>query len=366
MTYDPTYAGPITGEPDGFNAAWYLAQNADVLDAIVNKRWFDHPLTHWMLYGSKAAKAYDGKGRQPFDPSGDKAAPAPKRQIVGINLPGYEAWGGEQRYGYGWILPSMDDVRAFVARDMPIRLPFNWGRFQTAPFGPLIASEVARFRAWLVEAKGLGARVQPENHGYATTGWGQPLDTSPGCLADFSVKMVQALGDTIAGYGLMNEPAGVGEGAWYREAQAAVTAVGKVNAKLPLFVCGHGYSGAGSWPTRGPLDDPNGQIIYEAHVYPDGDASGTFRDTRITPFAERAAPFLAWLRKYGVRGSIGEFGALDTPEHVAAVKAFVTVLRNEPLVESAYYWCGNGWGDTRLAARLNGQDKPQMAALLPA
>jgi endoglucanase len=295
------------------------------------------------------------------------ASPAAQHNLrIGINMPGYEGWGDDMRYGYKYILPSIGEIKALVAKGLvDIRLPINWGRFQNAQGGALDTTEVARLKDWLAQANAAGARVQIEVHGYGQTGWGTTLAQSPGALADFSARMVAQFGDLIAGYGLMNEPAKVSGEVWYREAQLALTSVGKIAPNEPVYVCGAGWCGPGSWPQVQPLNDPNGQAIYEAHAYPDPDNSGTFSDsTNVVPLSSRLQPFVAWLAQNKVRGSVGEYGTLGDSTHVDALEAGLNYLASAPNIESFYYWCGNGWGDTRMAALLDGVTKPQMSPLV--
>ena len=362
-----TIAAPVAAQDKCATVAVASAIEKDLAKLIADAQCYGKAAvsasTSQVLRLTKAAEIA-AKGPAPVIPQ--PTPPAQTKLRIGINMPGYEAWGSDQRYGYGYILPSMDDVRALVAKGLvDIRVPFNWARFQTSRGGPLIDSDIARLKDWLTQAKAAGARVQLEAHDYGQTGYGTTLEGSPGALAEFSGKMVAQFGDLIAGYGLMNEPAKVPSAVWYREAQLAVTAIGKTNPKLPLYVCGGGWCGPGEWPQVQPLNDPNGQVIYEAHAYADPDNSGTYRDsTTIVPLSGRLAPFVAWLAQNKQRGSIGEYGTLAKDTHVAALDAALDYLGGAPGIDSIYYWCGNGWGDLRMAAFLNGVSQPQMSALV--
>jgi len=84
------------------------------------------------------------------------------------------------------------------------------------------------------------------------------------------------------GYGLMNEPNNMLDSMpWARIAQASILAIRKYDAKNSIVVGGDSWSSAERWMQYGDnlkyLYDPADNLIFEAHVYFDEDASGTYK-----------------------------------------------------------------------------------------
>ena len=175
-----------------------------------------------------------------------------------------------------------------------------------------------------------------------------PIDA----FADYCVKVVQAFGShpAVAAIDLMNEPHDMPTGGtgWRQAAQAAITAIRKVNTKIPIMVEGYNWASAEVWPNVNPdlhtLSDPNNAIIWSAHVYFDSDSSGTYGNgTQAAPSDQtigvtRLAPFVAWLKQHGYSnfGHIGEFGAPDQAQWQNIVKNFMTSAKSNGIALTAH------------------------------
>ncbi len=132
----------------------------------------------------------------------------------------------------------------------------------------------------------------------------------------------------------MNEP---GKCDWPNAAQRAIDAIRKADTTTRIYVA-NDYPGwaasdakgdLATWPEKGMRipnptmrRDPSDLIRWELHIYMDHDASGTYRKTyqfeiertdgpgaRVSPEMgiQRVKPFVAWLKKYNVKGFIGEY-----------------------------------------------------------
>jgi len=188
-----------------------------------------------------------------------------------------------------------------------VRLPVRWERLQRAPFAPLDATEVARLRAALFRAGQAGLSVVVDVHnfgGYYLSDGTQGVRRAIGspelpvtAFADLWSRLSASIADvaSVAGYGLMNEPVNLPSldgrapaRTWERASQAAVDAVRARGDRHLVLVPGYEWSGAQRWTQQHPVpwvDDPAGNIRYEAHHYWDADSSGRYRSS----YAEEVA-----------------------------------------------------------------------------
>ena len=144
-------------------------------------------------------------------------------------------------------------------------------------------------------------------------------------------------------------------------------------------------------PNPAMRHDPSDLIRWELHMYMDHDASGTYRKThqfeiertdgpgaRVGPEmdVQRVKPFVAWLKKYNVKGFIGEYSIPAGPDRdprwlVALDNALACFEAN--CLPSAYWAGGQYWTPGRdYAIGCNGwktdspqagQDRPQLKIL---
>jgi endoglucanase len=168
----------------------------------------------------------------------------------------------------------------------------------------------------------------------------------------------------VYAYGLMNEPHDMGRGDWKAISQAAVDAIRLRGDGKLILVAGDGWSHAHRFAeVNGPrawVNDPAGNLAYEAHCYFDRDHSGRYelsyeqelaRDPRLEARGlARVLPFVGWCKANGVRGFIGEFGApAEGPRWREAQAAFLQALDNAGM-ESCAWAAGEWWGNYRLLA----------------
>jgi aryl-phospho-beta-D-glucosidase BglC (GH1 family) len=188
-----------------------------------------------------------------------------------------------------------------------IRLQFRWERIQPALGGPLNATELRRLRAAVQRATGAGLKVILDVHNFGDyyierNGRGVRFAIGSDRLpirdfADLWRRLSHNFKGTpgIAGYGLMNEPAGmprVGSlspaKVWEKASQRALGAI-RSNGDLRLvLVQGYSWAGAQNWPTNHPtswIDDPEDNFRYEAHHYWDRNNSGAY----VHSYAEEVA-----------------------------------------------------------------------------
>lgn len=300
----------------------------------------------------------------------------------GVNLAGAEF--AEQElpgtHGKDYLYPQAQDMDYYRSKGLSlIRLPFKWERMQPEPMGKLDAAELQRLKTVIAMAADRGMEVIVDLHNYA-----RRVVDGQKCLigseqltvahfADFWYRLAGELSKfgNIYGYGLMNEPHDIGVTSWFTMAQEAIVAIRKQDMTHTIIVGGNDWSSAERWQQQSDhlrlLYDPARQLAFEAHVYFDRDASGTYvqgyeesgctTDTGI----ERVRPFVEWLEAYDLNGIIGEYGVPDNDERwLGTMDHFLQYLQAHGV--NATYWAGGSrWGNYKLRITPNnGKDRPQM------
>lgn len=297
----------------------------------------------------------------------------------GVNLSGAEFGSIGDKYGWGYIYPDDATLDYFHTKGVTlIRLPVRWERLQPTPMGALDPDELARLVDLLDRAKTRNLSVIVDLHNYGRFG-SDALGSSAlpaATLADFWQKMATNLSThpAFVGYGLMNEPHDMpSTTAWPTAAQLAVNAIRSVDRSKRIYVAGDGWSSAQNWTAANPnlaITDPAGNFRYEAHQYFDKDASGTYSSSYDADGAypalgaDRLQPFVAFLKRTGSKGYIGEYGvpANDT-RWLAVMDGFLSAASSAG-IDTTYWSAGQWWGSYALSIQPDGgTDKPQMAVL---
>ncbi|HHO56752.1 MAG TPA: glycoside hydrolase family 5 protein, partial [Trueperaceae bacterium] len=155
-------------------------------------------------------------------------------------------------------------------------------------------------------------------------------------------------------------------------AQAVINGIRSNDTKTAIVVGGDSWSSAERWQEESDnlknLIDPNDNLIFEAHVYFDKDASGqylgSYDDEEASPNTgiERVQPFINWLKNNNKRGFIGEYGVpSDDDRWKVTLDNFLNHLAKNCL--SGSYWAaGPWWGDYPLTLEIkdDGADQNQM------
>ncbi len=319
----------------------------------------------------------------PIKPDPPRPHVAHPLAFTGVNIAGGEFGnpkpGERSTYDKNFTYPTVAEMDYFVSKGANvIRFPFQWPILQPEANGPLDPTELERYKKVVTTATGKGLTVLLDPHNYARyydKVIGGP-DVPDAVFADFWGKMAFQFKDNPkVWFGLMNEPHDMPTGQWFDAANAAVAAIRKAGAKNLILVPGNGWTSAQGWAANGndvamlKLKDPANHYVFEVHFYFDSDSSGSKpMVTSPTIGVERLKDFTLWCRKNHVRGFLGEFGAVDSPEAATAVDATLTFMEKNPDVWIGYTWWSAGpwWGDYMFSVEpKNGQDRPQMAYLEP-
>lgn len=313
------------------------------------------------------------------------AALAPGRFALGINLSGLEIGPSTLpgTAGVNYAIPTKAELAYYHSQGLDlVRLPILWERLQPTLGGALNATYLGQIQQVVSQAAALGMKIildAHDNGGYGGHKLGDGTLTDAN-FADFWGKVATALSGSagIAGYDLMNEPNNMpSASAWQNAAQAAITAIRAAGDANPIYVEGNNYSGAGNWTASNPglqnLADPKHDLVFSAHVYMDGDNSGTHMDWASQAAlgdttgigAQRLGDFVGWLHRYGLNGAVGEVGAADNDPHWLAALDKTLAYAQANGLQTTYWAGGPWWGDYALSAEpgADGQAAPQMAVL---
>ncbi len=277
--------------------------------------------------------------------------------------------------------PTIKELDYFKSKGlMLIRLPFKWERIQPEQHGALDVLELARLKEFISLAQERNMKVIPDLHNYGrrfVNGKKTIIGTGDLTVAHFAdvwQKLANELKafNNIYGYGLMNEPHDLDNStSWFTMAQAAINSIRKVDKNTMIIVGGDDWSSAERWLEQSDnlknLRDRYRNLMFEAHVYFDADASGSYKRSydeegcSPTKGIERVQPFVNWLKDNKFRGMIGEYGVPDTDERwLDTMDNFLSYLQENGI--TATYWAaGPWWGKYKLSLQpRDGADRPQM------
>lgn len=203
-------------------------------------------------------------------------------------------------------------------------------------------------------------------------------ELTPAHLAGFWKKIAIEFKDftNIYAYGLMNEPHDMGPGTtWFQIAQQCIDSIRTVDSKSCIMIGGNRWSSSERWveesDTLRYLIDPANNLCFEAHCYFDLDSSGTYKfgyegdEGYSEKGIDLVKPFVTWLKKYNLRGFVGEYGIPDDDERWnETLDLFMSYLQRNGI--NGTYWAAGPWwpADNFMAVSpVEGTDRPQMKVL---
>ncbi len=341
-----------------------------------------------------AACSSDGKpSNTTADAAPDSDAPADSGTSgnalprFGVNLAGAEF--GEDNmpgvFNVHYTYPTNDELDYYKSKGIGlIRLPFRWERLQRTLGGPLNGPEISRLRGVVSAAAERDVLVLFDLHNSAryVLANKEVLIGMPGVtnenIVDFWTKLADEFKQetNIWGYGIMNEPYDMADNQqWFGIAQAIITGIRTVDNSTPIVVGGDSYSSAERWLEASDnlknLHDPADNLIFEAHVYFDQDASGRYQksydDEGASPTSgvDRVRPFIEWLKTNNFKGYIGEYGIpADDARWLITLDNFLTYI-SDNCVNGTYWAGGPWWGEYILTIepKPDGADRVQMSVV---
>ncbi len=304
-------------------------------------------------------------------------------QMFGVNLAG-----GDSRsdmlpgvYGFHYEYPRLADWDYYNSKGLKlVRLPFRWERIQRVLGGPLYADDLNLIDQAVAHAEARGMKVILDMHNYARYKGG--IIGSAGVSLDHFENVWERIAlhfkgrPGIYGYGLSNEPNGMGIYSWPEAAQAGADGIRNVDPHPWIIVGGEHYSSSSRWVETNPdldVQDPSNRVMYEAHTYFDNDTSGHSYDTYDAEFVHPyrgvhlLEPFVRWLKQRNARGFLGEYAAPNDgdPRWLETLHHYLAYAGANGL--SGTYWLAGKWSadDTHTLHPSNNYtvDKPQMAVI---
>lgn len=303
----------------------------------------------------------------------------------GINLAGAD-FGNNMpgTFNVDYTYPTANEFDYYKSKGLTlVRLPFKWERIQQTLNGNLDLDELLRIKNVLQFAEDRNMKVILDLHNYCryqlngTTKIIGSNNLSIAHIKNLWTKLAAEFKDygCIWGYGIMNEPHDLLANApWFDTAQEIINGIRTVDSNTKIIVAGDSWSSAERWMQYSDnlknLSDTSNKLIFEAHVYFDNDASGTYNEGYDAEGAypnigiDRVTPFINWLQTNNLNGFVGEYGVpADDSRWLIALDNFLNHLKQN-CVNGTYWAGGPWWGNYILSAEPNGStDKPQMSIL---
>jgi endoglucanase len=260
-----------------------------------------------------------------------------------------------------------------------IRLPFQIGRIQPQPQGPLDPAFVGAMKRILRLDQDHGAITVLDPHAYGFYNIdGKPSDLlkDPAAAADY-VDLMRRIAATFAhddvAIGLMNEPHTGSDldysGIWNQ----AIAAIRSAGFSGTIVVPHAHWSNAAdislAHPFIGHIVDPLHNWVLEVHLYLDPDSTGTYRQ----PVAnadigrQRLSGAIAWSRQSGVKLFLGETGG---PPDALGLSGMHAVLSDVAAAPDVFWgialWGAGAWWKPNYPMRLDpvdGVPRPQFIEL---
>lgn len=305
----------------------------------------------------------------------------------GVNLAGAEFGHGSKIPGevnVDYFYPTIEDLDYWKSKNLTLlRVPFKWERIQHEVNGELTVAEVEVLKKMLKQAEDRGLKVILDLHNYGrrkienTTYIIGHDSLSIEAFSTFWGKLAKELKgyeNSIYGYGLMNEPHDMLPNTpWVKIAQAAIFEIRKQDMKTPIVIGGNHWSSADRWKDVSDelkyLYDPVHNLIFEAHVYFDNDASGVYKNSydveKANPYigVERLRPFVKWLQENNLRGFVGEYGIPANDERWMVCLDYMLDYMQKHNVNGTYWAAGARWNNYILGVQPKDKYKTDMPQL---
>ena len=292
----------------------------------------------------------------------------------GSNFPGV--------YNTDYTYPQASDLDYWNEKGLKlVRFPFKWERLQYELNGELNRHDLDKMKDFVAAAAERDMVVMLDLHNYCRrymNGEHTIIGTNgltPEHLASFWKSLATEFKsfDNIYAYGLMNEPHDLDScTTWFEMAQLCIDSIRTVDMDTRIMVGGNHWSSAERWvelsDTLKYLKDPADKLAFEAHVYFNANASGTYKrgydedSCYLEKGIDRVRPFVEWLKANKFEGMVGEYGIPDSDSRWNLVlDKFLSYLQENDI--NGCYWAAGPWwpkDEFMAITPVDGKDRPQM------
>ncbi|KAJ7104083.1 endoglucanase [Mycena belliarum] len=301
-----------------------------------------------------------------------------KFKYFGVNQSGAEfggsAWPGT--WGKDFIFPAPSSIDYFVGKGFNFfRVPFLMERLvapATGIAGPFSSAYLANLTTTVNYITGKGAFVALDPHNFMI--YNNAAITSTSDFQKFWTNLAgQFKSNTKVIFDVMNEPNGIPASTAFALNQAAVNGIRASGATSQLILVeGTSWTGAWTWVSSGngaafaAIQDPNNNTAIEMHQYFDSDGSGTHAAcVSSTIGVERLAAATSWLKANNMKGFLGEIGAGNNADCIAAVSGAFCSMQQSGVWIGASWWAAGPWWPADYFSSIEPPNGLSIAQVLP-
>ncbi|WP_462382998.1 cellulase family glycosylhydrolase [Pseudomonas sp. Marseille-QA0892] len=300
-------------------------------------------------------------------------------ELLGINLAGAEFTSGilPGKEGTNYFFPTEANFQQWTSKGIRlIRFPILWERLQPVLNGPFDATYAGYIDQTFALADKYNVQLVLDVHNYMRYR-NEVIGTGKVSYASYrdlirKIALRWSSKKSLYAYDIMNEPHDA-DAQWPIAAQHGIDAIREIDRVKPIMIEGNAWASAANWPWWNKsllnLKDPADNLIFQAHLYFDGNDGGSYKKFDVTTVnanygVERVKPFVQWLKDNNKKGFIGEFGVPgDDPRWFPIMEGMLAYLK-ENCIPATYWAAGRSWGNYRLAIEpKNGADRPQWSVL---
>jgi len=346
---------------DFLNDAWAGTQTTD------RNLYLDEAKLNGATISGSSLSFY-GDGTQSFsftEPGTSKAAvgsgDSGKLTYVGVNegMGPNAAQNGIGVYGTNWTYPTDAEMLYEKSQGMNIiRLGFIAERVAANASGALSAPDLALLDPIVDYATSIGLKVILDDHDYGDY-FGTELLANTTANTEFDTFWANLAANFASNpnvyFGIMNEPNVQTAAQWAAVAQGAVDAIRAAGATQEILVSGTNWDGADTWYSTSSdgssnavallgITDPDHNMVFEVHSYPDPTGGGTGSATNTTTGVDRLQAVTQWAITNHETLFLGETGGTTQTTSLAAIDNELTYIQaNSDVWQGVTEWAAGPW-----------------------
>jgi len=288
-----------------------------------------------------------------------------KLTYVGVNegMGPNAAQVGAGVYGTNWTYPTDAELLYEKSQGMNIiRLGFLDDRVAANASGALSSADLALLDPVVAYATSIGLKVILDDHEYGywfgtELGTGTAAsDTADSEYDKFWANLASNFADNPnVLFGLMNEPNVQTAAQWAGVAQGAIDSIRATGASQEILVSGTNWDGAASWYSTSSdgssnavallgITDPDDNMAFEVHSYPDPSGGGTSAATNTTTGVDRLQAVTQWAITNHETLFLGETGGGTGTTSLEAIdNELKYITANSDVWQGVTEWSAGPW-----------------------